>query len=173
MKKYIMSIDQGTTSTRAIIFDEEGEPRWSSQKDIEQFFPEPGWVEHDANEIWLKTLQVIASVMIESGLEPEDLDSIGITNQRETTVIWDKETGTPIYHAVVWQSTQSLKFAQSIKSSGHKESVDKTDDIRFILSLQRSNGYLIRSKFSRERAENGDYYLVQIDTSVWKLTALR
>lgn len=101
MAKYIMAIDQGTTSTRAIIFDQDGEPKWSSQKEIDQSFPEPGWVEHNANEIWLKTLQVMASVMIEAGIQADELDSIGITNQRETTVIWDKETGEPIYPAVV------------------------------------------------------------------------
>lgn len=173
MKKYIMSIDQGTTSTRAIIFDEEGEPRWSSQKDIEQFFPEPGWVEHDANEIWLKTLQVIASVMIESGLEPEDLDSIGITNQRETTVIWDKETGTPIYHAVVWQSTQTSKIADQLKTDGHKESVHKKTGliIDSYFSATKIKWIFDKVEGSRERAENGELLFGTIDTwLLWKLT---
>ncbi|MFL2123668.1 glycerol kinase GlpK [Marinilactibacillus psychrotolerans] len=173
MKKYIMSIDQGTTSTRAIIFDEEGEPRWSSQKDIEQFFPEPGWVEHDANEIWLKTLQVIASVMIESGLEPEDLDSIGITNQRETTVVWDKETGTPIYHAVVWQSTQTSEIADQLKADGHKESVHKKTGliIDSYFSATKIKWIFDKVEGSRERAENGELLFGTIDTwLLWKLT---
>ena len=121
MSDYIMSIDQGTTSTRAIIFDKEGNLKWSSQKEIDQIYPEPGWVEHNANEIWIKTLQVIAGALIESGLNPKEIDSIGITNQRETTVIWDKETGVPIYNAIVWQSKQTSDIAQQLIDDGHEE----------------------------------------------------
>lgn len=173
MAKYILSIDQGTTSTRAIIFDQDGEPKWSSQKDIEQFFPEPGWVEHDANEIWLKTLQVIANVMIESGLDPEDLDSIGITNQRETTVIWDKETGRPIYHAVVWQSKQTSEIADQLKEDGHKESIHKKTGliIDSYFSATKIKWILDKVEGSRERAENGELLFGTIDTwLLWKLT---
>lgn len=173
MTKYILSIDQGTTSTRAIIFNEEGEPKWSSQKDIEQYFPEPGWVEHDANEIWLKTLQVIASVMIESGLEPEDLDSIGITNQRETTVIWDKETGTPIYHAVVWQSTQTSDIADQLKADGHKDNIHKKTGliIDSYFSATKIKWIFDKVEGSKERAENGELLFGTIDTwLLWKLT---
>ena len=111
MGEYIMSIDQGTTSTRAIIFDREGEPRWSAQRDIDQHYPEPGWVEHDANEIWIKSLQVVAGALIEAGISAEEVKGIGITNQRETTVIWDKNTGEPIYNAIVWQSKQTSELA--------------------------------------------------------------
>lgn len=173
MEKYILSIDQGTTSTRAIIFDQDGQPKWSSQKDIDQFFPEPGWVEHDANEIWLKTLQVIASVMIESGLEPENLDSIGITNQRETTVIWDKETGVPIYHAVVWQSKQTSEIADQLKNDGHTETIHKKTGliIDSYFSGTKIKWILDKVEGSRERAENGELLFGTIDTwLMWKLT---
>jgi glycerol kinase len=173
MADYIMAIDQGTTSTRAIIFDRDGEPKWSSQKDIEQYFPEPGWVEHDANEIWIKTLQVIASVMIESGLEPEDLDSIGITNQRETTVIWDKETGKPIHKAVVWQSKQTADIADQLVEDGHKESIHKKTGlvVDSYFSATKIKWILDKVEGSRERAENGELLFGTIDTwLLWKLT---
>lgn len=173
MADYIMAIDQGTTSTRAIIFDKEGQPKWSFQSDIDQIYPEPGWVEHDANEIWIKTLQVIAGALIEAGLNPSEIDSIGITNQRETTVIWDKETGTPIYNAIVWQSKQTSEIADKLKEDGHTE------------LFQEKTGLVIDSYFSatkvmwlldevegaRERAENGELLFGTIDTwLLWKLT---
>src|SRR5699024_4607281 len=119
-KQYVIAIDQGTTSTRAIIFDRQGIPKWSFQKQLTQYFPEPGWVEHDANEIWLAVLTVIAGVLIESGVKPDEIDSIGITNQRETTVVWDKETGIPIYRAVVWQSKQTNDISNHLIEAGHQ-----------------------------------------------------
>lgn len=173
MADYIMSIDQGTTSTRAIIFDKEGEPKWSYQKDIEQYFPEPGWVEHDANEIWIKTLQVIASVMIEGGLDPEDLDSIGITNQRETTVIWDKETGKPIHKAVVWQSKQTADIADQLVEDGHKEMIHKKTGlvVDSYFSGTKIKWILDKVDGARERAEKGELLFGTIDTwLLWKLT---
>ncbi|WP_368645822.1 glycerol kinase GlpK [Alkalibacterium putridalgicola] len=173
MADYIMAIDQGTTSTRAIIFDKEGDPRWTSQKEITQHFPEPGWVEHDANEIWLKTLQVIASVMIEAELEPEELDSIGITNQRETTIIWDKETGEPIYHAVVWQSKQTSAIAQRLIEEGHKEMIHKKTGliVDSYFSATKIKWILDKVEGSRERAEKGELLFGTVDTwLLWKLT---
>lgn len=173
MADYIMSIDQGTTSTRAIIFDKKGEPKWSAQKDIEQYFPEPGWVEHDANEIWIKTLQVIASVMIEGGIKPEELDSIGITNQRETTVIWDKETGTPIHKAVVWQSKQTADIADQLVEDGHKEMIHKKTGlvVDSYFSATKIKWLLDKVEGARERAENGELLFGTIDTwLLWKLT---
>ncbi|CZB38922.1 glycerol kinase [Streptococcus suis] len=100
-EKYIMAIDQGTTSSRAIIFNKKGEKVGSYQKEFTQIFPKPGWVEHNANEIWNSVQSVIAGSFIESGVRPDQIEGIGITNQRETTVVWDKETGLPIYNAVV------------------------------------------------------------------------
>ena len=107
MEKYILSLDQGTTSSRAIIFNKKGEAVYSAQREFTQYFPKPGWVEHDANEIWVSILSVIASCLSESGITAEQIAGIGITNQRETTVVWDKVTGKPIYHAIVWQSRQT------------------------------------------------------------------
>ena len=101
-EKYIMAIDQGTTSSRAIIFNHRGEQVCASQKEFRQIFPQPSWVEHNANEIWNSVQSVIANTFIESGIKPSQIEAIGITNQRETTVVWDKETGLPIYNAIVW-----------------------------------------------------------------------
>ena len=106
-EKYIMAIDQGTTSSRAIIFDKKGNKIGSSQKEFTQYFPNAGWVEHNANEIWNSVQSVIAGSLIESGVKPTDIAGIGITNQRETTVVWDKATGLPIYNALVWQDRKS------------------------------------------------------------------
>jgi len=105
-----MAIDQGTTSSRAIIFNKKGEQVSSSQKEFTQIFPQAGWVEHNANEIWNSVQSVIAEVFIESGIKPNQIEAIGITNQRETTVVWDKNTGLPIYNAIVWQSRQNSAF---------------------------------------------------------------
>lgn len=122
-EKYVMAIDQGTTSTRAILFNKQGEVVHTAQKEFTQHFPHPGWVEHDANEIWVTVQAVIATVLIESDTRPEQIDSIGITNQRETTVIWDKKTGLPIYHALVWQSRQTSEIADQLIEDGHKEMI--------------------------------------------------
>lgn len=173
MKKYIMAIDQGTTSTRAIIFDQEGDPKWSNQKDIEQYYPEPSWVEQDANEIWLKTLQVVSSVLIESDLKPADIDSIGITNQRETTVIWDKNTGKPIYNAIVWQSKQTSELADQLVEDGHSETIkDKTGlVVDSYFSATKIQWILDKVEGAREKAENGDLLFGTIDSwLLWKLT---
>ncbi len=173
MADYIMSIDQGTTSTRAIIFDREGNLKWSSQKEIEQIYPEPGWVEHNANEIWIKTLQVIAGVLIESGLNPKEIDSIGITNQRETTVIWDKKTGLPIYNAIVWQSKQTSDIAQQLIDDGHQEFfLNKTGlVVDSYFSATKIMWILDKVDGARERAEKGELLFGTIDTwLLWKLT---
>lgn len=173
MADYIMAIDQGTTSTRAIIFDREGQPRWSSQREIEQFYPHPGWVEHDANEIWIKTLQVIAGVLIESGLNPKEIDSIGITNQRETTVVWDKETGVPIHRAIVWQSKQTSELADKLIEDGHTELFHGKTGlvIDSYFSATKVQWLLDEVEGARERAENGELLFGTIDTwLLWKLT---
>src|SRR5699024_6542016 len=106
-KQYILSLDQGTTSSRAILFNHNGEIVETAQKEFEQFFQHPGWVEHDANEIWTSMLACISEVLRKSEVEPSQIAGIGITNQRETTVVWDKNTGKPIYKAIVWQSRQT------------------------------------------------------------------
>ena len=120
MEKYVLAIDQGTTSTRAIIFDADQKVVKVAQKEITNFFPKPGWVEQDANEIWLSTLAVMAQVFDGGQIRPEQIVSIGITNQRETTVVWDKETGLPVYHAIVWQSRQTSDIVNKMKEDGYE-----------------------------------------------------
>ncbi len=173
MADYIMSIDQGTTSTRAIIFDKKGALKWSSQKEIEQHYPQVGWVEHNANEIWIKTLQVMAGVLIESGLNPKEIDSIGITNQRETTIIWDKKTGKPIYNAIVWQSKQTSEIADRLINKGYHDFFqDKTGlVIDSYFSATKIMWILDEVEGARERAEQGELLFGTIDTwLLWKLT---
>ena len=121
-EQYILSIDEGTTSTRAILFDHNGnEVASAQQKEIPQYFPEPGWVEHDAHQIRIAVQTTIANAFINSGIWPSQIAAIGITNQRETTVVWDKDTGNPIYHAIVWQSRQTTKLAEKLKKEGYSE----------------------------------------------------
>lgn len=123
MEKYILSLDQGTTSTRAIVFNKAGEIVHIAQKEFQQYFPNPGWVEHNANEIWGSVLSVIASALSESGIEAGQIAGIGITNQRETTVVWDKHTGKPVYNAIVWQSRQSAEICQELREKGYEETI--------------------------------------------------
>src|SRR5699024_416127 len=119
-EKFILSIDQGTTSSRAILFDKTGTVKYSAQQEFKQYFPNPGWVEHDANEIWSSVLGVIAGVLSQQNIEAEQSEGIGITNQRETTVVWDKNTGEPIYNAIVWQSRQSDTICNDLNENGYE-----------------------------------------------------
>lgn len=176
MEKFILSIDQGTTSTRAILFNKQGEIVYSAQKEFTQHFPKPGWVEHNANEIWGSVLAVIAAVLSESNLKPEQIAGIGITNQRETTVVWDKETGIPVYNAIVWQSRQTSDICEALKAK------DLNDTFR------NKTGLLIDAYFSgtkvkwildhvegaRQKAEEGKLLFGTIDTwLIWKLSGGR
>ncbi len=173
MDKYIMAIDQGTTSTRAIIYNHEGENVGSYQKEFEQIFPQAGWVEHNANQIWNSVQSVIAGAFIESGLKPEQIQGIGITNQRETTVVWDKETGLPIYNAIVWQSRQTAPIAKQLSDAGHTEMIrEKTGlVIDAYFSATKIRWILDHVDGAQERAENGELLFGTIDTwIVWKLT---
>ncbi|OZM55797.1 glycerol kinase [Lottiidibacillus patelloidae] len=173
MEKYILSLDQGTTSSRAILFNHDGKIVNSSQEELQQYFPQPGWVEHDAEEIWQSIQNVISNVLTKSNIKPEQLAGIGITNQRETTVIWDKKTGVPVYRALVWQSRQSSEICEDLKDSGYNS------------LFREKTGLLLDPYFSgtkvkwildnvpgvRERAENGDLLFGTIDTwLIWKLT---
>ena len=126
-EKYILALDQGTTSSRAILFDKKGGIVHSSQKEFKQYFPKSGWVEHNANEIWSSILAVIASVLSEKNIDAEQIEGIGITNQRETTVVWDKNTGIPVYNAIVWQSRQTAEICDQLIAAGHNDTFrDKT-----------------------------------------------
>lgn len=170
---YIMSIDQGTTSSRAIIVDHDGEIIASHQAEFPQIYPKPGWVEHDANQIWNNVQSVIAGAFIDGGLKPHQISAIGITNQRETTVIWDKETGLPIYNAIVWQSRQTAEIAEQLKSDGHTQLIkDKTGlVIDAYFSATKVRWLLDQVKGAQERAEKGELLFGTIDTwLVYKLT---
>lgn len=172
-KEYIMSIDQGTTSSRAIIFDKAGNSIASSQKEFTQIFPEPGWVEHNANEIWNSVQSVIAGAFIESGIKPSQVKGIGITNQRETTVIWDRKTGKPIYNAIVWQSRQSAPLADKLKEEGYEEMFHKKTGlvIDAYFSATKVRWILDHVEGAQERAERGELAFGTIDTwLLWKLT---
>lgn len=172
-KKYVLAIDQGTTSTRAILFNKKREIVHTSQREFTQYFPEPGWVEHDANEIWVTTLAVIAGVLIESDTKPTEIHSIGITNQRETTVVWDKNTGLPVYHALVWQSRQTSDIANQIIADGYEELVKSKTGLRVdaYFSGTKVRWILDNVEGARARAEKGDLLFGTIDTwLIWKLT---
>ena len=117
-KRYIMALDAGTTSNRCILFDKSGKIVSMAQKEFTQIFPQPGWVEHDANEIWSSMLGVSVEAMNMIGAAASDIAAIGITNQRETTIVWDKETGEPVHHAIVWQCRRTSEYCDSLKEKG-------------------------------------------------------
>lgn len=170
---YIMAIDEGTTSTRAIIFDHAGRQVADSQREFPQYFPKPGWVEHNANEIWNAVSSTIANVFINSDIHPSQIKGIGITNQRETTVVWDKHTGLPIYNAIVWQSRQTAELADQLIADGAGELIHRhtglVTDAYF--SATKIRWILDHVPGAQQRAENGDLLFGTIDTwLVWKLT---
>ncbi len=173
MEKFILSFDQGTTSSRAIVFDKKGSIRSVAQKEFTQIFPQPGWVEHDASEIWSTQLGVAAEAVSQAGLTLKDISAIGITNQRETTVVWDKLTGTPIHNAIVWQDRRTATFCDQLKQQG------------YLQPIQRKTGLIIDAYFSatklkwildqvpgaRDKAAKGELCFGTIDTwLLWKLT---
>lgn len=173
MEKYILSIDQGTTSSRAILFNKEGEIVHSAQKEFTQYFPHPGWVEHDANEIWGSVLSCMATVLTEKEVRASQIEAIGITNQRETAVIWDKETGRPIYHAVVWQSRQTADICADLKQKGYEQLFrDKTGLlIDPYFSGTKVKWILDQVEGARLLAEQGKLLFGTMDTwLIWKLT---
>lgn len=173
MKKYVLSIDLGTTSVRAILFDKNGTQFATEQKEFRQIFPKPGLVEHDANEIWLTVLSVLSSLIIERQLNLDEIDSIGITNQRETTVVWDKKTGLPIYNAIVWQSRQTAEICDKLIIDGYSEVFkSKTGlPIDAYFSGTKVKWILDNVLDARKRAENGELLFGTIDTwIIWKLS---
>ncbi len=170
---YILALDQGTTSSRSMIFDHKGNIIASAQKEFRQIFPQPGWVEHDANEIWSTQYGTIGEALVKASCSMKEIAGIGITNQRETTVVWDRKTGQPIYHAIVWQDRRTASYCDELKAAGHA------------LSIQQKTGLIIDAYFSatklkwildnvegaRKKAENGELTFGTIDTwLVWKLT---
>jgi glycerol kinase len=172
-EKYILALDQGTTSSRAILFDKEGTIFHTSQQEFTQYFPESGWVEHNADEIWSSILAVIAGVLTEKNISAEQIEGIGITNQRETTVVWDKNTGKPIYNAIVWQSRQTAGICDQLKARGYSDTFrDKTGLlIDAYFSGTKVKWILDHVEGAREQAESGDLLFGTIDTwLVWKLS---
>ena len=173
MAKYVMALDAGTTSNRCILFNEKGEMCSVVQREFKQYFPQPGWVEHDANEIWVTQLAVAVEAMSKVGATAADIAAIGITNQRETAIVWDKNTGDPVYNAIVWQCRRTSEYCDSLMEKGLTE------------KFRRKTGLVIDAYFSgtkikwildnvpgaRERAENGELLFGTVETwLIWKLT---
>ncbi|MBB5639148.1 glycerol kinase [Pedobacter cryoconitis] len=173
MEDYILALDQGTTSSRAIIFDHKGQIKSTAQKEFTQIFPQSGWVEHDPNEIWSTQASVAAEATVKMGINGSNIKAIGITNQRETTIVWDRETGEPVYNAIVWQDRRTAEFCDQLKKDG------KTDLVR------SKTGLVIDSYFSgtkikwildnvegaRDRANKGELAFGTVDSwLVWKFT---
>jgi len=176
MENFILAIDQGTTSTRAILFNKKGEIVHVAQQEFTQIFPQPGWVEHNANEIWGSVLAVMATVLAEVNIKPEQIAGIGITNQRETAVVWDKETGNPIYNAIVWQSRQTAQICEELKAQGYdqlfREKTGLLIDAYF--SGTKVKWILDHVEGAREKAEQGKLLFGTIDTwLIWKLSGGR
>ncbi len=174
MGKYIIALDQGTTSSRAIIFDKEQNILNLSQKEFTQIYPKAGWVEHNPLEIWASQYAVLQEVIAKANITPEDIAAIGITNQRETTIVWDKNTGEPVYNAIVWQCRRTAEIVDELK-----------EDDEFSAYVKENTGLLLDAYFSatkikwildnvegaRERAEKGELLFGTVDTwLVWKLT---
>ena len=171
MPKKIISIDQGTTSSRAVVFSDKGELIGFEQIEFKQFFPNDGWVEHDPEEIWLSVVEVLNLSIKRFNLSASDIASIGITNQRETVVIWDKKTGEPIYNAIVWQDRRTSDFCDSLKDSQDliQQKTGLTIDPYF--SASKVNWILDQVSGARQRAENGELLFGTIDSFlIWKLT---
>ncbi len=172
-KKYIMALDAGTTSNRCIIFDHDGNICSMAQKEFKQMFPNPGWVEHDANEIWSTQLGVAVEAMSKIGATAEDIAAIGITNQRETAIVWDKNTGEPVYHAIVWQCRRTSAIADELKAKGLEDSFKQKTGliIDAYFSATKVKWILDNVEGAREKADNGDLLFGTVETwLIWKLT---
>ncbi|MEO6290262.1 MAG: glycerol kinase GlpK [Ginsengibacter sp.] len=173
MSKYILSFDQGTTSSRAIIFDKKGEVKAVAQKEFTQIFPQPGWVEHDGNEIWYTQLGVATEVILKAGLTIHDIAGIGITNQRETTLVWDRNTHQPVYNAIVWQDRRTAAFCNELKDGGHAENIQLKTGlvIDAYFSATKLKWILDNIEGARLKAEKGDLCFGTIDSwLLFKLT---
>lgn len=173
MSQYILTIDAGTTSERAILFDHDAQIKEIVQKDINQIYPRPGWVEHDPNEIWSTQLHTLEELMLNQKLEAKTIAAIGITNQRETTIVWDRNTGEPVYNAIVWQDRRTADYCESLKEKGLLEKIqDKTGlllDAYF--SASKIRWILDHVDGAQEKAERGDLAFGTVDSwIIWQLT---
>lgn len=173
MGKYIMALDAGTTSNRCILFNKKGEIVSVAQKEFTQIFPNAGWVEHDANEIWSTQLGVAVEAMTKIGVAAKDIAAIGITNQRETTIVWDKETGEPVYNAIVWQCRRTSGYCDTLKEKGLTDTFRKKTGlvIDAYFSATKLKWILEHVPEARKRAERGELLFGTVDTwLIWKLT---
>ncbi|WP_455719160.1 glycerol kinase GlpK [Agathobacter sp.] len=173
MGKYIMALDAGTTSNRCILFDHEGNICSMAQKEFRQFFPNPGWVEHDANEIWSTQLGVAVEAMTMINAKASDIAAIGITNQRETAIVWNKETGEPVYNAIVWQCRRTSAIADALKAKGLEETFQKKTGliIDAYFSATKIKWILDNVKGARELADDGKLLFGTVETwLIWKFT---
>ena len=173
MAKYIMALDAGTTSNRCILFDKSGRPCSVAQREFKQYFPKAGWVEHDADEIWASQLGVAVEAMTKIGAAAADIAAIGITNQRETAIVWDKNTGEPVYHAIVWQCRRTSEYCDSLKEKGLTEFFRKKTGlvIDAYFSATKVKWILDHVEGARERAERGELLFGTVETwLIWKLT---
>ncbi|MGN0153186.1 MAG: glycerol kinase GlpK [Lachnospiraceae bacterium] len=173
MKTYLMALDQGTTSSRCIVFDKGGNVVSMAQKEFTQYFPESGWVEHDADEIWASQAGVMAEAMAKCSIEAGEIAAIGITNQRETTIVWDKDTGKPVYHAIVWQCRRTADYVEELKAEGYdkviKEKTGLIVDPYF--SATKLKWILDNVEGAREKAKEGKLLFGTVDTwLIYKLT---
>lgn len=176
MAKYLLALDQGTTSSRAIVFDAQGNCVAMAQEEFEQIFPSPGWVEHDASAIWQTQLKVAREALARSGLKASDIAGIGVTNQRETTVIWDRETGEPISNAIVWQDRRTADFCQGLTDAGHAARIQEVTGlvIDAYFSGSKIRWILDHVEGARDRAERGELAFGTIDSwLMWNLTGGR
>ena len=172
-KKYVLALDQGTTSSRSILFDETSNIVAVAQKEFTQIFPKPGWVEHNANEIWSTQIGTMAEVVANAGIDPSEIAAIGITNQRETTVVWEKATGKPVYNAIVWQSRQTMGICDDIKAKGLADTFRQKTGlvVDAYFSGTKVKWILDNVEGARAKAEAGELLFGTIDTwLIWKLS---
>jgi glycerol kinase len=172
-KKYVLSLDQGTTSSRAILFDHDGQILARAQKEFRQIFPKPGWVEHDPEEIWSSQSSVTAEVIAKAGVRSEEISSIGITNQRETVVVWDRETGKPVHNAIVWQDRRTSEYCSRLVDEGKSEMVRSKTGlvIDAYFSATKVRWILDNVEGARAKAEQGRLCFGTIDSwLIWKFT---
>ena len=173
MAKYVMALDAGTTSNRCILFNEKGEICSMAQKEFTQYFPKPGWVEHDPREIWSTQLSVARQAMNQINASAADIAAIGITNQRETAIVWDKNTGKPVYNAIVWQCRRTSEYCDSLKDKGLTEMFQKKTGlvIDAYFSGTKVKWILDHVEGARERAKRGELLFGTVETwLIWKLT---
>ncbi|HVW15173.1 MAG TPA: glycerol kinase GlpK [Mucilaginibacter sp.] len=173
MEQYILALDQGTTSSRAIVFDHRGQIRSVAQKEFKQIFPQPGWVEHDPNEIWSSQASVAAEATVKMGINGTNIRAIGITNQRETTIVWDRDTGEPVYNAIVWQDRRTAGFCDQLKQAGHSALIQSKTGlvIDAYFSGSKIRWILDNVPGARQKAEAGELAFGTVDSwLVWKFT---